>query len=111
MPFKLTNIGTRRFAGKIGDAVQIDVDSGDDTAFIVWATYCGNPLRKPNAGPWQFTIAAGENTLSLGIEDPAVGGVVHVNEVADGNKQILDGLYYNALGAWQGYQVIGGKLT
>jgi hypothetical protein len=109
MAFKLVKVGTRRFAGKINDPVQIDVDSSDDTAFIAWATYCGNPLSKPSSGPWQFTIAAGENTLSLGIEDPAVGGVVHVNEVADGGKQILDTLYYNSLGSWQGYQIIGGN--
>jgi hypothetical protein len=109
MAFKLVKVGTRRFAGKISDQVQIDVGSTGDTAFIVWVTYCGNPLPKPNAGPWQFTIAAGENTLSLGIEDPAVGGVVHVDEVADGEKQTLDTLYYNSLGSWQGYQIIGGN--
>jgi hypothetical protein len=109
MPFKLTAVGTRRFAGRIGDQVQIDIDSTDDTAFIVWATYCGNPLTKPSSGPWLVTISAGENTLSLGIEDPAVGGVVHVNEIADGSNQVLDALYYNSLGSWQGYQIIGGN--
>lgn len=109
MAFKLNKVGTRRFAGRIGEAAQIDVDSSDDSAFIVWISYCGNQLPKPSTGPYQFTIVAGENTLSLGIEDPEVGGVVHVNENADAAKQILDTLYYNSLGCWQGYQIIGGN--
>jgi hypothetical protein len=107
--FRLKKVGTRRFAGTIGTQVQIDVASTEDTAFIAWATYCGNPLPVPKSGPWQFTIATGENTLSIGIEDPAVGGVVHVNELADSTNQILDILYYNSLGSWQGYQIIGGN--
>jgi hypothetical protein len=68
------------FTGKVGDQVQIDVSGTSGRATIQQGTsYADQPL----AAPWQFTIKAGNQVLSVLVADPVVNDTVVIEEVCD----------------------------
>jgi hypothetical protein len=107
MPCKLSPAGVRRFSATIGDLVAIDVDSSGNSAFIFWASYAGIDLSKSTNGQWTFTVVAGDEAMSILIEDPAVGVVNVVERCDDGSNNTLDSLYFNTIGAYQNYTIAG----
>jgi len=68
------------FTGKVGDQVQIAVTGASGPATIMkGSSYADQPL----AAPWQFTIKAGNQVLSVLVEDPVVNDTIVIAEVCD----------------------------
>jgi len=72
------------FTGRVGDQVQIDVHGTNGQATIQQGTsYADQPL----AAPWQFTIQAGNQALSVLVANPVVNDTTVIEEVCDANTR------------------------
>ena len=65
------------FGGSVGDTVQLGIASDSGGAVIVAAIYNGNPIT----APWNFTLATGNNLLTVLVDNPVARDWTTIQEV------------------------------
>jgi hypothetical protein len=92
------------FKGKVGDQVQIDVHGTQGQAAIQQGTSYGD---QPLAAPWQFTIQAGNQALSVLVANPVVGDPTVIEEVCDNSRNPLHTYQFDPNGPLARFIILG----